>query len=1120
MKTVKALVLFAVVAVAVVLASGQSSAPRALITQPIDDSKLVRLPGNTHPLARPEFDRGAAAASLPYERMMLVLKTAPERGYALDDLLAQQQDRSSPNYHKWLSPEEFGARFGASDADIQTIKAWLASHGFSIDTVAKGRNLIEFSGTAAQVQDAFHTAIHRYEINGESHWANETDPSIPAALAPAVVGVASLNNFPRKPAHRLVSGSARNQVAAKMAAPKIKKAAAGKNPQYSYACTSSVTCFGLAPSDFATIYNVQALWNQGITGSGQTIGIVSDSDINTADFTNFRSLFGLPAGTLNVIHPTTDPGNGGSTSNESEADVDTQWAGAVAPGATIDLVVSPTTNASFGGDLSAEYIIDNKSASIIGYSYGSCEFYLGVTGNSFYGGSPVAKDSVGEWSQAASEGITVVVSTGDNGSTSCDGPNNTPALGGPCVAPNQTPAPYDDPALCGAAVNGIASTPYNVAVGGTDFNDGSNPTTYWNTSNASTTNASVKGYIPETTYNDSCTNIVLDQLVDSSASTSAQTNCNNFFTAAPPTSTQGSVSELVVPFGGGGGVSTCTTVPDTATLPSQCTGGYPAPSWQTAKPASATNREVPDLSFFAGDGLIQNYYLYCEEDIDETATTPCNLTEVTSNPNNQFPNIQGVGGTSVSAEVFVGAMALLNQQLGSAQGLPNQMLYGLGAQPWANCTSSGTINSACIFYQVTSGTIAMPCGMGSVDCVISSSAVPPAVRPNRLSRWRTPGLVAFGSMLSIAILLISFRRRNRRWGFAAASLVFLAFLAVAGCGGGSSSGGGGSTAPSITTQPANQTVNVGQTATFSVTATGTAPLSYQWSKSGTNISGATSSSYTTPATTAADNASTFKVVVTNSVGSVTSNAATLTVNAVGAPSITTQPANQTVTVGQTATFSVTATGTAPLSYQWQSNSGSGFAAISGATSSSYTTPATTTANNGEQFEVVISNSLGNATSSAATLTVSSSSSANVGIIEVGGVPAYNAASGYNMATGLGSLNVYNLVTEWNVNLSGDFVLAATPAAVTTSGGNGTTTLTVTAVGSFTSTVNFTSSSCTFPSNVTGASCSFSQPAVTPGNQTTVTITVPTSPGAQPFPVIVNGTAGSVTRTTAIMVTAQ
>jgi hypothetical protein len=171
-------------------------------------------------------------------------------------------------------------------------------------------------------------------------------------------------------------------------------------------------------------------------------------------------------------------------------------------------------------------------------------------------------------------------------------------------------------------------------------------------------------------------------------------------------------------------------------------------------------------------------------------------------------------------------------------------------------------------------------------------------------------------------------------------------------------------APSITGQPASQTIFAGQTATFSVTASGTAPLSYQWQKNGASIGGATSSSYTTPAETMADNGAQFSVVVSNSAGTATSNNAILTVNAV-APSITAQPASRTITAGQTATFSVTASGTAPLSYQWQKNG----VAIGGATSSSYTTPAETTADNGAQFNVVVSNSGGSATSNAAILTV-------------------------------------------------------------------------------------------------------------------------------------------------------
>src|ERR1700730_11354389 len=209
------------------LGAGQSTIASSLITPPIDERKLVMLQGNTHPLARANYDQGPAPASLAMDRMMLVLKTTPAQGAALETLLAQQQDRSSPNYHKWLTPEEFGAQFGVSDADVQKITSWLESHGFQIDNVANGRNVIQFSGNAGQVQSAFHTAIHKYTINSQEHWANAGDPSIPAALTPAVAGVASLNNFPRKAAHRLAGTFTRDMATGKLKAVKPEFTFAG-----------------------------------------------------------------------------------------------------------------------------------------------------------------------------------------------------------------------------------------------------------------------------------------------------------------------------------------------------------------------------------------------------------------------------------------------------------------------------------------------------------------------------------------------------------------------------------------------------------------------------------------------------------------------------------------------------------------------------------------------------------------------------------------------------------------------------------------------------------------------------------------------------------------------------
>ncbi|MGA6956195.1 MAG: protease pro-enzyme activation domain-containing protein, partial [Candidatus Acidiferrales bacterium] len=535
--------------------SGQSSAPRSLITAPIDESKLTVLRGNTYPLARAKYDQGPAPASLEMDRMLLVLKSSPQQVAALQTLLAEQADKSSPNYHKWLSPQQFGAQFGASEDDVQKVTAWLQSHGFQSIKVANGRNVIEFSGNAGQVQDAFHTAIHYYAVNGRQHFANSSDPAIPQALTPAVAGVVSLHNFGRKRLNHFAGTFRRTPESAK---------AVPINPQYTYlgGCFGSGTdCYALGPTDFATIYNVTSLWNAGITGSGVKIAIVSDSNINVSDVTQFRSLFGLPANTPVVTVNGTNPGVLPCADNgdECEAVIDVEWSGAVAKNATIDLVVSGSKqNASFGGDLSAEYIIDNKFAPILSYSYGECELGLGTAGNAFYGGTPTSKDSVGEWAQAAAEGITVIVATGDTGSAGCD----TDATG----------VTTEQPAEFGLAVSGLSSTPYNVAVGGTDFNQLANPAAYWNSSNTSGTESSAKGYIPESTWNDSCTNAFLGTYFSSYGfSTNAEANCNNLSSST--------FTELIAPAGGTGGASNCTS--SNGNTVSSCSGGYAKPSWQT-----------------------------------------------------------------------------------------------------------------------------------------------------------------------------------------------------------------------------------------------------------------------------------------------------------------------------------------------------------------------------------------------------------------------------------------------------------------------------------------------------------------------------------------------------------
>src|SRR5277367_3777109 len=450
-------------------------APRSRILQPVDDARVTTLSGNTHPLARSEFDQGALADSAPLSHIVLLLQRSSEQETALQQFIDQQQDKSSSAFHQWLTPEAFGSAYGPSDRDISLVTSWLSSHGFAGIHINPARTRIEFSGTAGQVRSAFRTAMHRYAFNGSEHFANASDPAIPTALTPVVAGIASLNNFPRRAAHHQASNlhHAAN--------------ATTQTPAFTFADGGEPT-YGLTPFDFATIYNVLPLWNATtpIDGTGQTIAIVGQTDINPADFVNFRKLFGLPLGNtatptgtqyLNIIYNGPNPG---VTGDEGEADIDTQWSGAVARGATIDYVVSEGTEVTQGTDLSAIYVVDNNLAPVLSYSYGQCELFLGTSGNSFYKTL---------WQQAAAQGITVLLAAGDSGSAGCD---NAGIQG----------------ASDGMAINGLASTPYNISVGGTDFYMPTSGTAYWNSTNNSATQASAKGYIPESPWNESCTNSV------------------------------------------------------------------------------------------------------------------------------------------------------------------------------------------------------------------------------------------------------------------------------------------------------------------------------------------------------------------------------------------------------------------------------------------------------------------------------------------------------------------------------------------------------------------------------------------------------------------------------------
>ncbi len=321
-----------------------------LIKSPVDESQLVTIGHTTHPSARSEFDQGVAPSTLPMERMLLVLKRSTDRQAALTKFLEELQQPTSANYHKFLTAEEFGAQFGASDSDIQIVTSWLQSHGFTVAPVAAGRGVLEFSGNAGQVESAFHTQIHKFRVNGVDHWANASDQQIPAALAAAMYGVSTLHDFRAAPQSRMLS---QNVPAA--------------TPEWT---TSSGNHY-LSPGDYATIYNINPLY-PAITGTGVTIAVVGRSNINIQDVISFRSLMGLPTNTPNIIVNGTNPGDLGG-GEEAEAVLDTSWSGALATGATVDLVVSASTSSTDGVDLSEVYIINHNLGNIMTESFGSCE---------------------------------------------------------------------------------------------------------------------------------------------------------------------------------------------------------------------------------------------------------------------------------------------------------------------------------------------------------------------------------------------------------------------------------------------------------------------------------------------------------------------------------------------------------------------------------------------------------------------------------------------------------------------------------------------------------------------------------------------------------------------------
>jgi subtilase family serine protease len=623
------------------------------VTEAVNESKLVQLVGSTHPLAKPKYDQGAVADSLPMEHIYLQLRRGPQQEKALERAIEDRQDPHSANYHKWFTAEELGKNFGPVQQDIETVLQWLNVHGFIVNQVYKTGLTIDISATAGQVREAFHTEIHNYKINGEQHIANASDPFVPAALAPVVAGVVSLHDFFPKPLLRRPKGN------------------------FSFRCTGCPDGFNNseqydeAPGDFATIYNVTPLYkgSNSITGKGQTVVVLEDTDIKAADVATFRSAFGLSlySGKFSQIHPGSGCSNPGKNSAEGEAALDAEWAGAIAPDANVELASCADTSTNFGAFIAAQNLLDSVSPPpIMSLSYLQCEAANGPAGNLYM---------YDLWQQAAAEGVSVFVSSGDGAAAGCD---------------DFDTSPY---AIAGIAANGLGSTPYNVSTGGTDFLDtfeGAD-STYWSKSNT-VNGKSAKSYVPEMPWDDSCASSILYEY-----------------------------------FGYPNGLAFCNSNTGSSFL--DIVGGSGAPSFVYAKPywqsvygiPNDGVRDLPDISLFASNGFWNHAILFCMSD-EAQGGTPCDY----SIPINAFFN--SAGGTSFTAPQFASIQALINQKAGGPQGNPAPIYYDLARSEYgtqyepnsnqlASCNASkgNSINASCVFHDVTIGNNDVPC-YGTNNC--------------------------------------------------------------------------------------------------------------------------------------------------------------------------------------------------------------------------------------------------------------------------------------------------------------------------------------------------------------------------------------------------------------------
>ena len=649
---------------ATMLAAQQSK--RSLVTGNIDESRRVTLRGNVRPEVTPENDLGVRDSGAAMSGV-LVLHRSPESQAAFEAYVEQLHDPQSASFHKWLSNAEIGAHFGLSNEDLARISEWLSGKGFTVHAASPDGTTMEFDGTVGQMAEAFHTSIHNFRVKGEAHYANVSDPELPAALVPVVTGVASLNDFQPHPMNHKVAPS----VQANAATPD------GIRPTGSNY---------LSAADLATIYNFNPIFQSGITGKGQTIVLIEDTDqYSVGDWQVFRKVFGLtrtyPYATLTQVHPAgtntcTAPGVNG---DDSEAAIDVEWALAAAPNANIVNSACRASGGIFGGFVAlANMLQASAPPKIVSISYGEAEASDGVTLNAYINNL---------YATAAAEGVSVFVSSGDEGAAAADVSSTTPS-----------------PATHGIGVSGFTSTPYNISVGGTDFGYTPlrTPGTYFNTTNGPNFQTA-NSYIPEVPWNYSCAGtLYASYLGYASVGPNSLCNSGSYITTVRPRSL-----EVI---GGSGGPSGCATGTRAVrgVVGGSC-AGYAKPGWQSLLGVPSDGvRDIPDVSLMASNGFWGTSYAVCISD----PTTATGNGACSGDPATWL----GFGGTSISSPIWAGIQALVNQSTGQSWGNSNTVLYSLARTQYGNngstnCNSSlgNAVGPNCVFYDVTQGDITVLC---------------------------------------------------------------------------------------------------------------------------------------------------------------------------------------------------------------------------------------------------------------------------------------------------------------------------------------------------------------------------------------------------------------------------